>query len=139
MSELNKAKSILETKRTVCAIVKFGNKICLVKDDLENEEELWHFPAIELKSNEIVIQALTNYIKKEYNVNVNSNNVNYFCNIKHKCESFYIDMDSFIFDLDTEKVDKSLFSEPNWFEIDKLFNIPLTAEAITLAQVLLEC
>ncbi len=138
MNDLNSVKSILETKRTVCAIVKFGNKICLVKNDLSNDEELWTFPSIEIKQSEIVIQVLTNYIKKTYNINVKSNDVNYFCNIKHKCESFYMDIDSFIIDLDIKKVDDSLFDEKNWFEIDELFNIPLASEAITLAQVLLE-
>ncbi|MDC7236720.1 MAG: hypothetical protein PQJ45_02970 [Sphaerochaetaceae bacterium] len=129
----------LQIVKTVCAIVKYNNKVCLVKKDSSDTNSLWNFPQVVVNPSEIVISALINYINKTFCLDIDTIDVNYLCNIKHKCETFFLDIDSFVVDLKPTSITEDLIDNQNWFEIEELFNIPLTAEAVTLAQVLMEC
>lgn len=139
MSNVTNSKANLETVKSVCVIVKCKNKVFLEKKDLESKEHLWKFPTVVVNPSEIVICALVNYLSKNFEIDVDSVDINYFCNIKHKCRTYYLDLDSFIVELNLEAIKEDILIKKNWFEIENLFNVPLTAEAVTLAQVLMEC
>ena len=133
------SKANSKTVKSVCAIVKYNNKVCLEPNDSKDNEHLWKFPTVVVDPSEIVISALVKYINENFKIDIDTVDVNYFCNIKHKCETYFLDIDSFIVDINSLTIKDNILNTKNWFEIENLFNVPLTAEAVTLAQVLMEC
>lgn len=128
----------LETKRYVCAVFFCEEKIYLVKSEDSSDLNKWQFPSVEIKPGEIVISSLLNYIKNQCGLDVNSNNINYICNIKHKYEENYLDMDAFLINIIPEERNNSCLLKDNWVNVKDIFSIPLASADVTLAQVILE-
>ncbi len=128
-----------QTLKSVCAIIKCEEKVYLENVTITNGDNIWSFPSIAVKQSEIAISALVNYIANVFSLDAKNIEINYFCNIKHKGESVFLDIDAFIVEVNLENIKNNVISKNKWFKIDDLFNIPLTPEAVTLAQVLMEC